>query len=134
MQGDASQSPQMFSSYIYKWLDSALDYGITEHDFWNMTIAELERAINSKKRMEKIRAQERASFDYILSDLIGKSISRIYSSSNSMPAIEEVYSSLFDDDAIEEQKQEKITELSALRFKQFANAYNKNFNEGGADS
>ena len=120
-------SPFLFSNYIYKWLDNALDYGISEHDFWNMTIAELTRAIASKKRIQKQQAQEKASFDYILADLIGRSISRLYSSSATVPEIAEVYPSLFDSKEIEEEKQEKRDELSILRFKQFAQSYNKKF-------
>lgn len=89
-----------------------------------MTIAELERAIQSRKRQEKARAQERASFDYILADLCGKSVARLYSSSNKFPEIAEVYPSLFDSQMIKEQKQEKRDKLSVIRFKQFAQAYN----------
>lgn len=120
-------SPFLFSNYIYKWLDNALDYGISEYDFWNMTIAELTRAIASKKRIQKQQAQEKASFDYILADLIGRSISRLYSSSATVPEIAEVYPSLFDSKEIEEEKQEKRDELSILRFKQFAQTFNKKF-------
>ena len=86
----------MFADFIYKWLDNALDYGISENEFWNMTLSELTRAIESKKRVDKVRLQEKANFDYILANLIGKSISRIYSSSNKMPDISEVYPTLFD--------------------------------------
>ena len=103
--------------------------GISEHDFWDLTIAELIRLIDSKKRMLKARAQEKASFDYILADLIGRSVSRIYNSSNRIPSIEEVYPSLFDSKEIEEKKAEKKAELSALRFKQFADSFNKRFKE-----
>ena len=103
--------------------------GILEHNFWNMTIAELERLINSKKRMQKAQAQERANFDYVLADLIGRSVARIYNSSNKLPEISEAYPSLFDSKEIEEYKQNKKDELSALRFKQFANSYNKKFKE-----
>ena len=92
-----------------------------------MTIAELTRAIASKKRIQKQQAQEKASFDYILADLIGRSISRLYSSSATVPEIAEVYPSLFDSKEIEEEKQEKRDELSILRFKQFAQSYNKKF-------
>lgn len=94
-----------------------------------MTIAELIRLIESKKRIEKQKAQEKASFDYILADLIGRSISRIYNSSNKVPEISEVYPSLFDSKEIEEQKSIKKDELSALRFKQFADSFNKRFQE-----
>ena len=92
-----------------------------------MTLAELLRALESKRRIEKLRAQEKASFDYILADLIGRSIGRIYSSSTKIPAISEAYPTLFDSQEIEEQKAVKKAEISALRFKQFANSYNKRF-------
>ena len=92
-----------------------------------MTLAELERAINSKRRVEKVRAQEKASFDYILAEVIGRSIARIQSSANRMPEIGEVYPSLFDTEEIQQKKQEKKAELSALRFKLFADSYNKKF-------
>ncbi len=99
--------------------------GITESDFWNMTFQELDRAIASKKRIEKAMIMERASFDYILADLIGRSISRIYSSSNKMPDISEVYPTLFDNEEIQKQKAKKQAELSVARFKQFADLHNR---------
>ena len=125
MSGDEqiAQSP-LFQDYVYKWLDCALDYGISEAEFWEMTIAELERAVQSRKRQEKARAQEKASFDYIHADLVGKSVARIYSSSNHFPELAEVYPSLFDSQMIEEQKREKREKLSVIRFKQFAQTYN----------
>lgn len=115
---------------MFKWLENALDNGISEQDFWNMTIGELQRAFQSKRRVEKLRATEQASFDYILADLVAKSISRIVSSSATMPEIGEVYPTLFDSKEIQEKKQEKKNELSALRFKQFAQSFNAKFKKG----
>lgn len=92
-----------------------------------MTLAELERTLNSKRRIEKLRLQEKANFDYILADLIGRSIARIQSSANHMPDISTVYPSLFDSQEIQEKKQEQKAELSVLRFKLFAESYNKKF-------
>ncbi len=106
--------------------------GISEHDFWTMTFAELERALASRKRVIKAEAQERATFDYILADLVGRSVGRIYSSSTKIPDIATVYPSLFDSKEIEEKKAEKQAELSTLRFKQFADSYNRKF-RGGAN-
>jgi hypothetical protein len=94
-----------------------------------MTLAELIRLIESYKRREKERLKEKAMFDYTLSNLIGKSVARIYSSSNSFPEIYEAYPSLFDSEEFEEQKQEQKDILSALRFKQFADAFNRKFKE-----
>ena len=97
-----------------------------------MTIAELIRAIESRKRVMKAEAQERACYDYILADLIGRSISRIHSAANKMPPLYSVYPSLFDAEIIEEQQQQKKDELSVMRFKQFANAFNNKFKGGGS--
>lgn len=117
--------PFLFEKYVYKWLEIALDYGIDETNYWNMTLAEVIRAIESKKRQQKLQAQERASYDYILADLIGRSVSRIYSNSTRLPQIYEVYPTLFDGVEMEEQKQQKQMEISAIRFKLFAQSYNK---------
>lgn len=104
--------------------------GISEREFWTMTFAELDRTLSSRKRVMKHEAQERASFDYILADLIGRSVGRIYSSSTKIPEIAQAYPALFDDEEIQQKKAEKQAELSVLRFKQFADSFNKRF--GGA--
>ena len=89
-----------------------------------MTIAELMREIESKKRVNKFHEQQTAINNYILADLIGRSIARLYSSSNKLPTIDEVYPQLFNKEEIEEQQAEKRTELSIIRFKQFVSSYN----------
>lgn len=100
--------------------------GISESDFWNMTFAELNRAMSSKSRMRKLELQEKATMDYVLADLVGRSIGRLHSSSNKMPEIATVYPTLFDSEEIQKQKAEQLTQISALRFKQFADSFNKN--------
>lgn len=96
-----------------------------------MTLAELIRAVDSKKRIQKTQAMEKAAYDYILADMIGRSVARIYSSSAHLPGIEEAYPSLFSAQEIQEEKQRKKDELSALRFKQFVNSHNKKFQKEG---
>lgn len=123
----------MLSDVIYKWLDSALDYDISEHDFWNMTLAELERAIASKNRQKQLRLQEQANFDYILADLIGRSIGRLYSSSTRLPDITEAYPKLFDAEKIEQERADKKAEISAMRFRQFADSFNRRYKRGVKD-
>lgn len=97
-----------------------------------MTIAELERALKSYKRKQLEAAKEKASYDYILANLIGKSIARVYSSANTYPEIQEVYPNLFNNEDLEEKRQAKKAELSALRFRQFADFHNKKFKKGGS--
>lgn len=99
-----------------------------------MTIAEITRMAKSKQRTTITTSKERAVFDYLLADLIGKSVSRIYSNSARMPELYEVYPSLFEQEDIEEKKQEQRDNLSALRFKQFAQSYNKRFKKEEAKS
>ena len=99
-----------------------------------MTIAEITRMAKSKQRTTITTSKERAMFDYLLADLIGKSVSRIYSNSARMPELYEVYPSLFEQEDIEEKKQEQRDTLSALRFKQFAQSYNKRFKKEEAKS
>ena len=99
-----------------------------------MTISEITRMAKSKQRTTITASKERALFDYLLADLIGKSVSRIYSNSAKMPELYEVYPSLFEQEDIEEKKQEQRDTLSALRFKQFAQSYNKRFKKEEAKS
>lgn len=94
-----------------------------------MTLAEINRSIESRNRVYKLEQQELATHNYILADLIGRSIARVHSSANRMPEIHEAYPTLFDSKEVEEKRAEQKAELSALRFKQFAQAYNKKFKE-----
>ena len=137
MDGEENKSsPILLSELIFDTLDKALDYGISESQFWEMTLAEVQRAVKSKIRVNKIEARERATFDYIQASLIIKGISMILSDDKgNFPTIQEVYSDLFDD-VIQEQEtkaQEKIATLSVLRFKQYANFHNKKFKKEVAE-
>ena len=96
-----------------------------------MTLAEINRAIESKNRIRRQEAQQKASYDYILANLIGKSVSRIYSSSANMPDIYEAYPSIFNSEEIEEQRQEQQARLFAAQLKQFAQSHNKKLKEVG---
>ena len=109
-------------------LANALDCGITEQEFWEMTFAELDRLLASKRRMEQYRAKERATFDYISAIMIGRAMS-----GGKFPELYEFYPSLFDSQEQELKKQEQKDLLSALRIKQFARSYNKRFKEVAND-
>lgn len=98
-----------------------------------MTPAEFSRWIKSRARVIEIQERKQASFDYTLADLIGRSISRVYNSSNRMPSIAEAYPSLFNKEEEEAAIQARKDELSALRFKLFAQTFNSNFKGGGKE-
>lgn len=94
-----------------------------------MTIGEVHRAIESKNRVYKREAQEKAVYDYTLAQLIIKGVSMTLGSKATFPTINEAYPNIFDDivKAQEEQLEKQKIELSILRFKQFAQSYNNNF-------
>lgn len=95
-----------------------------------MTYAEVSRAIESANRTTEINRKYQAMSDYILADLIGRSISRVYHSTNKMPALYEAYPSLFEKEVEEEAMQKRKDELSAARFRQFVQLSNKRRKEG----
>lgn len=114
-----------------EFLNNALDAGISEFDFWNMTLAELDRAIASKQRLMKLEAKERAIFDYTLAIMIANGVGSAISGGEGIPDIYEMYPGVFSEE-IEEakaKKQKKIDELSALRFIQYANFHNDKMNK-----
>lgn len=121
-------------------LENALDFGISEYDFWNMTIAEINRWTESKLRQQKHQAKEKASYDYILASLIGRAFATCMSKDATFPEIYEVYPSIFQEEGKEriaqkeKEKQEILTELSALRFRQFTQSYNKRYEEVANES
>lgn len=94
-----------------------------------MTPAEIERYIDSRNRVKEQEMKERAIFDYNLANLIGISVSRIYSKSNKFPSIEEAYPTLFKKEEIEQVKEDKITEQSVANFMAFADNFNSRFRE-----
>lgn len=124
----------MFKDYVLEWLDAALDIGIKEPEFWAMSFAEVDRAVRSRNRVKEQQERERAAAHYILADLIGRSVSRVYNSANKMPPISEVYPTLFTSEEEQEAIQAKRDELSALRFKMFAQSYNAKNKEVAKDS
>lgn len=111
-----------------EWLNAALDLEITEFDFWNMTLAELDRLLESKARIQKKKDQEKAYFDYILADLIGFSISRIYSDKATYPEIYDVYPAIFNKDAILEARELEKEKKTNDWLLSFAEAFNKEAN------
>lgn len=94
-----------------------------------MTLAELERLFDSKRRQQKREQQDKAYYDYRLADLIGRSVGRIYSSATKMPEIYEAYPGLFDEVEIQEKREQQQIELSALRFRLFTDAHNKRYKQ-----
>lgn len=106
-----------------------LDLGISEFDFWNMTLREIENYARSKQRVRRMENQEKATYDYIQATLIIKGVGLVLGSKEEFPSVEQAYPGVFEDlvEKKQEELQEKKNKLSALRFRQFAQSYNNKF-------
>lgn len=123
-----------FSEYIFKCLETALDAGLTEFEFWDMTLEEVVRYVQSRKRVKKTQDQEKALFDYLHADLVGRSVARIYSSSTELPEIYEVYPDLFNKEEIEEARQQMKEEKALNYMMEFAASFNAKLNKEVAET
>lgn len=113
-------------------MDTALDAGVSVLDFWELTPLEVNKVIESRNRVKKVEAQEKASFDYILASLIGRNIARVMDGKTQIPRVEEVYTDLFADrqEEIQAQEEARKVELFTARLKQFSQAHNEKMNKG----
>lgn len=101
-------------------LQPAINVGLSEFDFWDMTKAEVERYLDGALWRLKLRAQ----FDYSLADLFGASVARLFDNKNEFPAIYQAYPALFEEEVIEEEKQEIAVTNSMNNFMMFAMKHN----------
>lgn len=99
-----------------------------------MTLGEISRAVASKIRVRKMEAREKATYDHILGQLIGIACGRAFGSlKTDYPSLDTTYPTLFDSEEIKERKAEQQAEISALRFKQFAESFNRRFTKEVAE-
>lgn len=107
-------------------LQPAINLGLPEREFWEMTVAEITRYVQGAEYRMKLQAQ----MDYMLGNLIGISVARCVSKDATYPPIEKVYPSLFEappQEEIERVEEEKLVTNSTNRFMEFAMKHNANF-------
>lgn len=112
------------SELVYMHLQPAINLGLEESKFWDMTLAEVIRFEDGAMWRMQMKAQS----DYTLANLIGISTARIMSSEVQYPSITEAYPWLFEKEIAEEKKKEQETEIatqnSVNRFLEFALRHN----------
>lgn len=91
--------------------------------YWDMSLDEIRRKLESYKRVREQQAREEATMAWKLADLIGVSVSRLFSKNNKYPEIEDVFPELFD----QTERENRKIELMSQRFIQFAEAFNRKF-------
>lgn len=114
-------------------METALDIGIDEDTYWNMSIGEVARRAKSYERTYRRKLKDKASFDWILGNLIGISVGRCLSSDATYPEIYEAYPTIFSSEEVGELKQKEQDERSVANFLAFATAHNlrNKMKEGG---
>lgn len=114
---------QSLTSIVYEFLQPAINLGLSEFDFWNMTLAEIERYCEGATW----RLKQQAQFDYSLANLIGASVGRLLDSDCQYPTIYEAYPHLFEEEkpAPEEEIQSEIATTNSINnFLAFAMKHN----------
>lgn len=77
--------------------EECLLIGISHFDFWELTYGEIVELLQANNKKEKKRLQEKAVFDYNLSQLIGQNVQAMLSKDAKLPKLHEIYPSLFDE-------------------------------------
>lgn len=110
-------------------LNDALDCGLSEKDFWDMSFDEIMRFKESYKRRYRNETKRTISYLYTLADIAAISLARIHSTSANYPPIDELFPDLFAEDNLAQARFEKEQELSVKRFLQFAQTHNQKLKE-----
>ena len=120
------------SEIVYQHLQPAINLGLDEFKFWEMTVAEVSRW----EEGAMWRLKSKAQFDYVLADLIGISSARMMSDDVKYPSLENAYPNLFEqtpDEIMEQKKEEEIATQNLNRFMEFAMKHNAMMTKGESD-
>ena len=120
------------SEIVYQHLQPAINLGLDEFKFWEMTVAEVSRW----EEGAMWRLKSKAQFDYVLADLIGISSARMMSDDVKYPSLEDAYPNLFEqtpDEIMEQKKEEEIATQNLNRFMEFAMKHNTMMTKGESD-
>lgn len=93
-----------FEELIQYHLNRISQYGLTEEQFYRLTVGEMKRLAESYHLEETEHFKRQAEMDYIQSNLIASNVSTIFSNKNKILSFEEVYGHLFTEDEIEKMK------------------------------
>ena len=104
---------------------------MTENEFWDLTLGEIARRLDSYQRVKERNQKEKASYDYIQATLIAKLVGKVLGDKSETPKIEDVYPTLFKEEVeTEEEQTQSQSEKDAIAFMTFVQQFNKKF-EGG---
>ena len=104
---------------------------MTENEFWDLSLGEIARRLESYQRVKERNQKEKATYDYIQANLIAKLVGIVLGDKSETPKIEDVYPTLFKEEVeTEEEQAQSQSEKDAIAFMTFVQQFNKKF-EGG---
>ena len=125
--GDSEQSSEVitFESQMMELLEQCMSIGMREEDFYNSTIKQITRYVESYNKQQENQLQEKAFFDYQLANLIGMSVARLLSKDAKFPSFEKAYP--FINKEAKEVDEEWEMEVQHNRLREWAEQINKKF-------
>ena len=125
---DTEQSSEVitFESQMMELLEQCMSIGMREEDFYNSTIKQITRYVESYNKQQENQLQEKAFFDYQLANLIGMSVARLLSKDAKFPSFEKAYP-FINKEAKTEVDEEWEMEVQHNRLREWAEQINKKF-------
>ena len=115
-----------FESQMMELLIQCMSIGMREEDFYNSTIKQITRYVESYNKQQENQLQEKAFFDYQLANLIGMSVARLLSKDAKYPTFEKAYP-FINKDAKAEVDEDWEMEVQHNKLREWAEQINKKF-------
>lgn len=105
---------------------------MSERDFWGMTLGELARWFDARRRETQAKAEMRAALDYKQAYAIGRAFAATQSRRNKFPSFDDIYGALLEaDQEYQERKAEREAEAFAAKFAAFMDASDRRIKAKG---
>ena len=115
-----------FESHMNELRDRCMSIGMREEDFYNSTLAQVTRYVESYNKQQEEQLQEKAYFDYQLANLIGMSVARLLSKDAKYPTFEKAYPFISNTQP-KEVEEEWEMEVQHNKLREWAEQMNKKF-------
>ena len=115
-----------FESQINELLVQCMSIGLKESLFYDFTLAQVTRYIESYNKQKQQEMEEKAYFDYQLANLIGMSVARLLSKDAKYPTFEKAYP-FINKDTKTEVDEEWEMEVQHNKIREWAEQMNKKF-------
>lgn len=123
---DTSGVSVTFESHVSHLLQQCMSIGMREEEFYNSTLSQVTRYVESYNKLKENQMQEKAYFDYQLANLIGMSVARLLSKGAKYPTFEKAYPFVNKDNDNEVDESWEM-EKQHLKLLEWAEQLNKKF-------